>query len=128
MNKLAHFELVGTTPHRHEQEGLDWLGAALPTYGPFGGYGLFSFQTDSGRRYEIDAIAMTAHCLFVVEMKSWRGEVVEGDVRHLVTWSPQRGREVETHPLPLLETMVAISPGLPDARADLGAVYAAGGN
>ena len=35
---------------------------------------------------------------------------------------------LHTKALPLLETLVAISPGLPDARADLGAVYAAGGN
>jgi serine/threonine protein kinase len=104
MSNPGHFQLVGTTPHRHEQEGLEWLAAALPGYGPFGGYGLFSFQTDDGRRYEIDAIAMTAHCLYVIEMKSWRGDVVEGDVRHLVTWSPARGREVVDHPLPLLET------------------------
>ena len=103
MSNPANFQLVGTTPHRHEQEGLDWLGAALPTYPPFGGYGLFSFQTDDGRRYEIDAVAMTAHCFFVIEMKSWRGDVIEGDVRHLVTWSEARGREVVDHPLPLLE-------------------------
>src|SRR3954454_23703023 len=103
MSNAANFQLVGTTPHRHEQEGLDWLGAALPTYPPFGGYALFSFQTDDGRRYEIDAMAMTAHCCFVIEMKSWRGDVIEGDVRHLVTWSEGRGREVVDHPLPLLE-------------------------
>ncbi|WP_437905302.1 protein kinase [Sorangium sp. So ce327] len=102
--RSSHFELIGTTPHRHEQEGLDWLATALPTYGPHGGYALFSFQTDDGRRYEIDAIAMTAHCLYIIEMKSWRGEVIEGDARHLVTWSAQRGREVVDHPLPLLET------------------------
>ena len=35
---------------------------------------------------------------------------------------------LHTKALPLLETLVAISPGLPDARDDLGAVYAAGGN
>ena len=103
MSNPAPFQLVGTTPHRHEQEGLDWLRAALPTYPPFGGYALFSFQTDDGRRYEIDAVAMTAHCFFVVEMKSWRGDVIEGDVRHLVTRSEGRGREVVDHPLPLLE-------------------------
>ena len=103
MSNPASLQLVGTTPHRHEQEGLQWLGAALPTYPPFGGYALFSFQTDDGRRYEIDAVAMTAHCFFVIEMKSWRGDVIEGDLRHLVTWSEGRGREVVDHPLPLLE-------------------------
>ncbi len=35
---------------------------------------------------------------------------------------------LHTKALPLLETLVAISRGLPDARADLGAVYAAGGD
>lgn len=102
--RFDRFEVVGTTPHRHEQEGIEWLRAALPTYGPFGGYALFSFQTDDGRRYEVDAIALTAHCLYVVEMKSWSGRVTGGDVRHLVTTSRTRGREVEAHPLPLLET------------------------
>ena len=103
MNGPALFQLVGTTPHRHEQEGLDWLRAALPTYPPFGGWALFSFQTDDGRRYEVDAVVMTAHAVFVVEAKAWRGDVIEGDVRHLVTWSEARGREVVDHPLPLLE-------------------------
>ncbi|WP_437338607.1 protein kinase domain-containing protein [Sorangium sp. So ce394] len=104
MSTFQRFEIVGTTPHRHEQEGIEWLRAAMPTFGPFGGYALFSFQTDDGRRYEVDAIALTDRCLYVIELKSWKGRLVDGDVRHLVTQSRERGREVVDHPLPLLET------------------------
>ncbi|XXY23157.1 protein kinase [Sorangium sp. So ce216] len=104
MSTFQRFEVVGTTPHRHEQEGIEWLRAAMPTFGPFGGYALFSFQTDDGRRYEVDAIALTDRCLYFIELKSWRGRVIDGDVRHLVTQSRERGREVVDHPLPLLET------------------------
>ncbi len=100
---FRRFEVVGTTPHRHEREGIEWLRAALPQYDPFGGYALFTFQTDDNRRYEVDAIVLTSHCLFMVELKAWTGKLVQGDVRHLVTWSEQRGREVVDHPLPLLE-------------------------
>lgn len=104
MSTFQRFDVIGTTPHRHEREGLEWLRAALPTYEPHGAVALFSFQTDDGRRYEIDAVALTSHALYVVELKSWRGRVVEGDARHLVTYSRERGREFVDHPLPLLET------------------------
>ncbi|MDC3958998.1 protein kinase domain-containing protein [Polyangium jinanense] len=104
MSTFQRFDVIGTTPHRHEREGLEWLRAALPTYDPHGAVALFSFQTDDGRRYEVDAVALTSHCLYVVELKSWRGKVIEGDARHLVTHSRERGREVVDHPLPLLET------------------------
>ncbi|HRI71796.1 MAG TPA: protein kinase, partial [Polyangium sp.] len=97
------FDIHGTTPHRHDGEALQWLRDALPEYDPYGGISLFSFSTSDGRRYEIDALAMTTHCLYVIEMKSWLGTVVDGDVRHLVTESPERGRETVPHPLPLLE-------------------------
>jgi len=100
----ARFEYFGTTPHRHESEGIEWLTKALPDYEPFGGMALFSFGTDNGRRYEIDAIALTAQCLYVVELKAWSGTVIEGDARHLVFRTPERGREIVVHPLPLLET------------------------
>lgn len=102
-SSFHRFEVVGTTPHRHEREGIDWLRAALPQYDPFGGYALFTFQTDDNRRYEVDAIVLTSHCLFMIELKAWSGEIIQGDVRHLVTWSVSRGREVVDHPLPLLE-------------------------
>jgi|GEM_PF-970071 len=104
MSIFQRFEPVGTTPHRHEREGIEWLQQALPNYEPFGGLALFSFATDDGRRYEVDAIALTAHCLYVIEMKAWQGDIIDGTARHLVTFSPERGRETVDHPLPLLET------------------------
>lgn len=100
---FRRFEVVGTTPHLHERDGIEWLRAALPQYDPFGGYALFTFQTDDKRRYEVDAIVLTSHCLFMIELKAWTGEIIQGDVRHLVTSSASRGREVVDHPLPLLE-------------------------
>ena len=100
---FQRFEVVGTTPHRHELEGVEWLRATLPDYDPYAAWALFSFGTDDGRRYEIDAIALTSHCLYVIELKSWSGAVVEGDQRYLVTSSKERGRQVVPHPLPLLE-------------------------
>lgn len=52
--------------------------AALPTYASFSGYRLFSFQTDDGQRYETDLVVVTAQCTYVIEMKSWGDDIIEG--------------------------------------------------
>jgi serine/threonine protein kinase len=101
------FQVLGTTPHRHEEEALAWLEAALPGYAPYSTWAPFSFQTDDGRRYEVDALVLTPRCLYVLELKAWRGSVVDGDARTLTTSSTTRGREVEEHPLALLEKKAA---------------------
>lgn len=96
------FQLYGPPAHRGEEEGLEWLRAALPRHDPYAAWSLFTLQTGTGQRYEIDALVLTAHALFVVELKSWRGRVVDGSVSELVTSSPERGPETVDHPLPLL--------------------------
>ncbi len=102
----AFFEVFGTTPHRHEQEALEWLHKALPSYPPYAAWSLFSFSTDSGHPYEVDALVLTPKCLFMIEMKAWRGKVVDGDLRKLVTHREGRGRSSELHPWELTDKKV----------------------
>ena len=102
MTASERFHLFGPAAHRAEEEGLEMIRAALPDHAPYSAWNLFTIQLDDGRRYEIDSLVLTPHALFVVELKSWRGQVIDGDVSTLTTESSNRGREVVDHPLPLL--------------------------
>jgi serine/threonine protein kinase len=102
MTASDRFHLFGPAAHRAEEEGLELIRSALPDHSPYSAWSLFTIQLEDGRRYEIDSLVLTPHALFVVELKSWRGRVVDGDVGTLTTESPARGREVVDHPLPLL--------------------------
>ncbi|MCP4504681.1 MAG: protein kinase, partial [Deltaproteobacteria bacterium] len=99
----GNFHLIGTTPHRHEEEGLEMLRAAMPGYPPFASWSLFTFFTDHGHPYEVDALVLTPKCLFLVEMKAWKGKVDGGSANYLTTFSKARGRESQEHPFALAD-------------------------
>jgi serine/threonine protein kinase len=101
MSSVDRFNIFGPAAHQAEADALEWLRAALPDHPPYSGWSLFTFQTEMGHRYEIDACILTAHAFFLIELKSWKGTVVDGDVATL-TMDRGRGREVLDHPLPLL--------------------------
>ena len=61
---------LGTTPHEHEAEAIDFLREVLPDRDPFHFWGLIRHTDTSGRLHELDAIVLGRYGLYVVEIKS----------------------------------------------------------
>ena len=55
---------LGTTPHIHEQEAINFVLGALPDSGPIQVWGLFDLVEASGRRYEIDLLVLGYSALY----------------------------------------------------------------
>lgn len=71
----AHFIPVGEAAHEAERQGLRFLVDKLPS--GYTVYGNAWLTEPSGVVYEIDAIVVAPHAVFVIEIKSYRG-VIEG--------------------------------------------------
>lgn len=69
----AHFIPVGEPAHEAERQGLRFLVDGLPS--GYTVYGNAWLTEPSGVVYEIDAIVVAPHAVFVVEIKSWRGAI-----------------------------------------------------
>lgn len=68
---------ISVTPSQYdwEREALDYLRAALPDREPFRVWSNFEFIAEDGSINEVDALVLTSHGLFMLEIKSWRGAV-----------------------------------------------------
>src|SRR6266404_4287074 len=94
--------LLGTTPHPHEEDAIRFVISALPDNEPYTLWALCELAEPGGRMYEIDALVLGYHALYLVEVKSHPGTVT-GD---LVDWTFRfpEGREViRENPLRLTE-------------------------
>lgn len=67
----AHFIAVGEPAHEAERQGLRILVEGLPS--GYTVYGNTWITELSGVVYELDAVVVAPHAIFVVEIKSWRG-------------------------------------------------------
>lgn len=67
--------LQGQSPHPHEHDALKFLRSVLPDNDSYSVWAFFELRAPDGRLYEIDALVLTRHCLFLVEFKNWRGRV-----------------------------------------------------
>lgn len=93
---------LGTTPHLHEEEAIRFIIDALPDNEPYSLWALCQLSDSSGRWYELDALVLGYHALYLVEVKSHPGTVT-GD---LVDWTFRfpEGREiVRENPLRVTE-------------------------
>ncbi len=88
---------VQASAFAHEQEALDVLSAALPAVPPFRAWSNFEFLAEDGSINEVDALVVSSDRIYLIEIKSWRGEI--GGNQH--TWTVRnsgRGR-AEENPL-----------------------------
>src|SRR5882724_9810138 len=69
----------GVSPHPHEVDAIEFLKKSLPDHDAILLWALVELVDNGGRRYELDALVTGPHALYLVEIKSWPGEV-EGDV------------------------------------------------
>src|SRR3990172_4974346 len=82
------------SPFPHERAGLRRLQELLPDVDP---YHLWTnaLLVEGARSYEIDAIAIGKHVIYLLELKAWEGEI-RGDLQD---WYISRGgREISRDP------------------------------
>lgn len=91
---------VTESQFKHEQTGLDRIRQLLPDVDP---YHLWTnaLLIDGGRSYEIDALLIGKHAIYLVELKAWRGEI-RGDIHDWFISTGGRERQ-EPNPVRLAE-------------------------
>jgi serine/threonine protein kinase len=83
-----------------EREALDHVRGRFPKYAPYEAWSNFEFLDAGGRLYDVDLMLCGPKGVFVVEVKSWPGEVTGDD--HTLVWSDPEGRTRQRdHPLRL---------------------------
>jgi serine/threonine protein kinase len=107
--------VMGVTPHAHEREGVDFLRTALPDSGQIRLWALVDLVEPQGRRYEIDALVLGTHALYVVEIKSHPGQV-NGDAIDWTHTFPDGHRIVRENPLRLCALKARVLAGLLEQR------------
>ena len=80
MQRSSGSNWIEITPSEYawEREALDYLRSRLPAGDPFRAWSNFEFIAQDGSINEVDLLVVSLHCVYLVEIKSWRG-VVAGD-------------------------------------------------
>jgi len=105
-----------------EQEALSFIREGLPDHEPYRAWSNFEFIAGDGSVNEVDLLALTPKGLFLVEIKSWPGQIT-GDAG---TWTLHRdGRQTSfDNPLLLANKKAKRLAGLLRAQKSLGKVRA----
>jgi hypothetical protein len=74
---MATFIPIGEAAHEAERQALRFLTEALPT--DYLVYGNAWLVERTGAVYEVDAVVVAPHALFIVEIKSYRGTIAGND-------------------------------------------------
>ena len=74
----SHWIEITPSEYAWEREALRYLRTKLPDGDPFRAWSNFEFIADDGSINEVDLLVVSLHCVYLVEIKSWRG-VVSGD-------------------------------------------------
>jgi hypothetical protein len=69
----AHFIPIGEPAHDAERQGLRFLVEGLPA--DYTVYGNAWLVERSGVIFELDAVVVAPHAIFIVEIKSYRGRI-----------------------------------------------------
>ena len=69
---------------------------ALPEHEPYEAWANFEFLDASGRLYDVDLMLCGPKGVFVVEVKSWPGELTGDD--HTLVWTDPEGRRPQARP------------------------------
>ena len=97
MPMKARWSAITQSQFPWEREALDWLREQLPEGEPWHAWSNFELIDDEGRVNEVDALVLSPHGLFLVEIKSRPG-VLTGDA-HTWTWSDNGRRFTDDNPL-----------------------------
>lgn len=105
----------GMTPHPHEQQAIEFIKKALPDSEPYRLWALITLADPSGRRYELDALILGYHALYLVEIKS-HPATVSGSVVDWVFEFSGGGRSVKENPLRLADQKARVLASLLERR------------
>ena len=97
MSPNDRWQTVHPSQFAHEQEALDVLRRGLPDQSPFRAWSNFEFIAEDGSINEVDALIASSDRLYLVEIKSWRGEI--GGNQSYWTVRGNGGERVEENPL-----------------------------
>ena len=65
----------GQTPHPWERDGIEFLKSCLPDTEPYRMWAIVEFQDRAGHFYEIDALVLGFHALYLLELKGHPGRI-----------------------------------------------------
>lgn len=82
-----------------EEEGLQALRKACDPRSVLEAWTNFEIFDEQGKVYEIDALLLTTHCLLVVELKHWVGQIVVDESNWLRRTDPRAMTNTITSPL-----------------------------
>lgn len=107
---------VTPTGYAHEREAFEQLKAALPDTEPYHAWSNFTFTASTGHPYEVDTLILGPAGLFLIEVKSWVGEVTASGN----TWVQTAGGKPRYHdnPYHLADAKAKKLKGLLRAQAD----------
>jgi serine/threonine protein kinase len=94
---LERWSAIAESQFPWEREALDFLRAQLPDHDPWHAWSNFEFIDDDGKVNEVDALVLSPHGLFFIEIKSRPGSL-DGDP-HTWTWSTDGRRYTDDNPL-----------------------------
>lgn len=116
----ARVVMQGQSPHPHEHEALKFLRAQLPDNDAYALWAFVELRAPDGRLYEIDALVLTRHCLFVIEFKNWRGKIrAAEDGVDLVQVLPGGKERIHRNPFDLVNHKAKVLASMLD-RSKLG--------
>ncbi|KAA0575160.1 BREX system serine/threonine kinase PglW [Azospirillum sp. B21] len=88
---------ITESPFPWEREALEFLRGHLPDRDPWYAWSNVEFIDDEGKVNEVDALVLSPHGLFLVEIKSRPGRL-DGDA-HSWTWTTDGRRRTDDNPL-----------------------------
>ncbi|WP_029008644.1 BREX system serine/threonine kinase PglW [Azospirillum halopraeferens] len=88
---------ITESPFPWEREALEFLRERLPDQDPWYAWSNVEFIDDEGKVNEVDALILSPHGLFLVEIKSRPGQL-DGDP-HTWTWTTDGRRRTDDNPL-----------------------------
>lgn len=92
--KDGRWVTIAESQFAHEQQGLEIVKALLPDAAPFRAWANFEFRDNRGRWHEVDLLVLARDCLYLIELKHYRGTLTGND--HV--WLRQ-GHRAEDSPL-----------------------------
>ena len=92
--KDGRWVTIADSQFPHEKQGLEIVKALLPDAPPFRAWANFEFRDNRGRWHEVDPLVLARDCLYLIELKHYRGILTGNDHVWLRT-----GRRAEDSPL-----------------------------